>query len=200
MTFPSKFKKPAVTFRYTVALLCALLLMTGGSALAQLAGTGAITGTVTDPADAIIPGASVVATSTGTNVSTSRTSSGAGDYSITPLTPGEYTLTVKAPGFKTFVQEHITVNALNTVAVNVKLTVGALDQTVTVTEAPPVLETTNATLGGVMDSQMYSSLPLLMGAGGNADQRRATDFAVQHRQPHLHQPCCEWRQPGRRHL
>jgi hypothetical protein len=154
------------------------LLMADGSARAQLSGTGAITGTVTDSTGAIVPNATVTATSNDTNVSTVRTTSSAGDYSITPLTPGEYTLTVKAPGFEKFVQEHITVNALNTTAVEAKLTVGSVDQTVTVTEAPPVLDTTNATLGGVMDNQMYSSLPLLMGAGGNADQRRATDFAA----------------------
>lgn len=153
------------------------VMSVGTTANAQLSGTGAITGTVTDSTGAIVPNATVIATSKDTSVTTTRTTSSAGDYSITPLTPGEYTLTVKAQGFETFVQQHITVDALNTVAVQVKLTVGALDQTVTVTEAPPVLDTTNATLGGVMDQQMYSSLPLIMGAGGNPDQRRATDFA-----------------------
>ncbi len=53
----------------------------------------------------------------------------------------------------------------------------ATDETVTVSAAPPVLATTDATLGGVMDNQMYSNLPIEMGAGTKADQRRATDFA-----------------------
>jgi hypothetical protein len=60
----------------------------------------------------------------------------------------------------------------------VKLTVGASTETVTVTEAPPALETTNATLGATMEQAMYAALPLEMGAGGNFDQRRATDFAL----------------------
>lgn len=160
-----------------VALLV-IAIMTPLAANAQLAGYGAISGTVTDSSGAVIGGATVTATMVDQNVSTTRTSTGAGDYSITPLTPGEYTLTVTAKGFEKFVQEHITVDALVTVAVNAKLTVGAAEQTITVTTAPPVLETTDASLGAVMDNQMYSSLPLLMGAGGNADQRRATDFAA----------------------
>ena len=154
----------------------ALMIMPFG-AMAQLAGTGAISGTVTDATGAVIPNATVVATAVDTNVSSVRTSTAAGDYNITPLTPGTYRLTVTAAGFEKFVQENITVDALTTVGVNAKLSVGATSQTVTVTSAPPVLETADATLGAVMDNQMYSSLPLLMGAGGNADQRRATDFS-----------------------
>ncbi len=163
------------------ALSCVALLviaiMTPLGANAQMAGYGAISGTVTDSTGAVIGGATVTATLVDQNVSTTRTTTGAGDYSITPLTPGEYTLTVTAKGFEKEIQEHITVDALVTVGVNVKMSIGAAQQTITVTTAPPVLETTDATLGAVMDNQMYSSLPLLMGAGGNADQRRATDFA-----------------------
>ena len=160
-----------------VALLV-IAMMTPLGANAQMAGYGAISGTVTDTTGAVIGGATVTATSVDQGVNTVRTTTGAGDYTITPLTPGEYTLTVTAKGFERFVQEHITVDALITVAVNARLTIGAATQTITVTTAPPVLETTDASLGAVMDNQMYSSLPLLMGAGGNADQRRATDFAA----------------------
>jgi hypothetical protein len=145
---------------------------------AQVAGTGEITGTVTDSSGAVVGGATVTATLVDQNTSTVRTTTGAGDYTITPLTPGAYSVTVTAKGFETFVQQNIVVDALQSVALNIKLTIGAAQQTITVTAAPPVLETTDATLGAVMDNQMYSSLPLLMGAGGSPDQRRATDFAA----------------------
>ncbi|MGD0346647.1 MAG: carboxypeptidase-like regulatory domain-containing protein [Terracidiphilus sp.] len=158
-----------------VALLV-IAMMTPLGANAQMAGTGAISGTVTDSTGAVVGGATVTATLVSQNTSTTRNTTGAGDYSITPLLPGEYTLTVTAKGFEKEVQEHITVNALETVAVNIKLTVGGAQQTITVTTAPPVLETTDAQLGATMDNQMYSSLPLLMGYSGNNDQRRATDF------------------------
>lgn len=156
--------------------LLIIAVLTPFVAKAQMAGTGAISGTVTDTTGAVVGNATITATETTTNVKTVRTSTGAGDYSITPLTPGNYTVKVTATGFRTFVQENVTVDALTTVPLNVALAVGTAEQTITVTSAPPVLETTDATLGAVMDNQMYSSLPLLMGAGGNADQRRSTDF------------------------
>jgi len=166
-------------YRLTLPLwLFALAILFSGVGHAQMAGYGAIAGTVTDQSGAVIKGANVTANLVSQNAKTARTTTGAGDYNITPLTPGEYTLTVVSKGFETFVQEHITVDALETVTLNVKLTIGAAEQTITVTEAPPVLETADATLGAVMDNDMYASLPLLMGAGGNADQRRATDFAA----------------------
>jgi hypothetical protein len=160
----------------SVALLLALIFAPH-TAIGQMAGYGAITGTVTDASGAVVGGATVTATLVEQNTSTTRKTTSVGDYSITPLTPGVYTVTVTAKGFETFVQENVTVNALQSVALNIKLNVGTAQQTITVSTAPPILETTDATLGAVMDNEMYSSLPLEMGFGGNADQRRATDFA-----------------------
>ncbi|MGA9667987.1 MAG: carboxypeptidase-like regulatory domain-containing protein, partial [Terracidiphilus sp.] len=159
-------------WKWLVLVIISMLAPFG--AKAQLAGTGAISGTVTDSTGAVVVNATVTAISDDTNVATIRTTTRAGDYNITPLAPGVYTVTVTAKGFETYVQKNVTVDALQTVAVNMKLSVGAAAATITVTAAPPILETTDATLGAVMDNEMYTSLPLLMGAGGNADQRRAT--------------------------
>ena len=74
-------------------------------------------------------------------------------------------------------QENVHVNALETQTLNPKMTVGATSEEVTVSAAPPQLETTNATLGATMEQEMYSALPIEMGAYGQPDQRRATDFA-----------------------
>jgi Carboxypeptidase regulatory-like domain/TonB dependent receptor len=164
-----------VALGFVALLVIALMIMPIGAS-AQLSGTGAISGTVTDSSGAVVANATVTATAVDTNEKTTRTSTGAGDFNITPLLPGKYSLTVSAQGFETYVQENITINALETQAINVKLSLGTAQQTITVTSAPPVLETADATLGAVMDNQMYSSLPLLMGFGGNADQRRSTDF------------------------
>ena len=167
--------KSLTAWKWLVFLVIAMAATFG--AQAQIAGTGAISGSVTDPSGARVAKATVTATAVDTNVNTVRTTTSDGDFNITPLSPGEYTLTVTAKGFEKLVQEKVTVNALETSAVNLKLSVGAEVDTVTVSDAPPVLNTADAILGGVMDNEMYSSLPLLMGAANQADQRRATDFA-----------------------
>lgn len=157
--------------------LVVFVLVASFAANAQMAGTGAISGTVTDPTGAVIPNATVTATAVDTNVNAVRTTTSAGDFNITPLNPGVYTVTVTANGFEKYEQKQVTVDALQTVAVKVKLTVGGAQMTITVSNAPSLLDTSDAQIGGVMDNKMYSSLPLLMGAGGQPDQRRATDFA-----------------------
>ncbi|MGH9605530.1 MAG: carboxypeptidase regulatory-like domain-containing protein [Terracidiphilus sp.] len=157
--------------------LLAIAFIAPLAANAQLTGTGAISGTVTDPSGAIVPNATVTVTNVATTVKTVSTTTGAGDYNISPLPPGEYTVTVSAKGFKSYLQEHVAVNAIQTVTVNVKLSLGAAEETVTVSAAPPVLDMADAQVGGVMDNKMYSNLPLLMGASGQPDQRRATDFS-----------------------
>jgi hypothetical protein len=93
---------------------------------------------------------------------------------MSPLIPDTYTVTVTAKGFQISKQENLVITGLNVTGYNVSLTVGSTDQTVTVTEAPPALETTNATLGNVIDNRNYESLPLVM----NGQQREPTSFAT----------------------
>lgn len=142
-------------------------------AKAQTAGQGAITGTVTDSTGAAIPDATVTATNVATNIATERTTTGAGAYTISPLPPGTYTVTVTAKGFKTLTQQNLDVVALGTLGFNPELSLGSATETVIVTTAPPLLNTTNATVGMVMENTTYSSLPIQM----NNAQRDATAFA-----------------------
>ncbi|HXS11678.1 MAG TPA: carboxypeptidase-like regulatory domain-containing protein [Acidobacteriaceae bacterium] len=166
-----------LTFFRIVFLIPVLLLVTWVAATAQLAGKGQINGTVTDTSGAAIPGAEVVVKSKQTSLSTNTTTTSSGDFSLPTLDPGDYTVMITANGFQKLVQENVHVNALETQTLNPKLTVGATSEEVTVSAAPPQLETTNATLGATMEQEMYSALPIEMGAYGQPDQRRATDFA-----------------------
>jgi hypothetical protein len=144
------------------SLMCSVLL--GGSMLrAQDNNSGRIEGTVTDPTGAAIPKATVTATNITTDVITTRQTTKTGGYLMSPLQPGEYILTVEAPGFEKHVQEHIIIDALQNLGLNVKMTVGSDQQTVTVSEAPPMLDTTDASIGGTIENEMYSQLPLSMG-------------------------------------
>ncbi len=166
-------------FRLAAVAMFALFafLLTCAPAFAQLSGKGQIRGTVTDSTGAAVPGATIVVTNTSTNVSATTTSTSAGDYSFPTLDPANYTVNVTAAGFQKLTQQNVQVNALETQTVNPTLTIGSTNETVEVTAAPPQLETSNATLGATMENEMYSSLPIEMGAYGNPDQRRATDFA-----------------------
>jgi hypothetical protein len=143
-------------------------------AVAQTGGSGAVTGTVTDATGAVIANATITATNVGTGIVTTRQTSSAGYYNITPLLPGTYAITVSATGFEVYKQENVAINAMAVLGLDVILKPGSEMMTVTVTDAPPVLETSTATLGGVMENKLYANLPILM----DNQQRDPTAFAV----------------------
>jgi hypothetical protein len=158
-------------------LLTAIILLWSSSATAQLAGKGEIKGIVTDSTGAVVPGAVVTAISTTQGTTLARTTSSAGEFDLTPLNNDIYKVTVVAKGFQTLTQEDVHVNALEVADLKITLTIGSENQSIDVSAAPPQLETSNATLGATMENDLYSALPIEMGAYGNPDQRRATDFA-----------------------
>src|SRR6185312_7309047 len=143
------------------------------SAFGQAGGTGSIQGTVTDPTGAVVAGASVSALNVTTGVETTRQTTDAGFYVLPLLPAGEYKLSVKATGFQTFAQEHIVLDALQVVGVSPKLQLGQSTQSVTVQEAPSMLKTDDAALGGSIQNQVYDTLPLAM----NASARDPSAFA-----------------------
>src|SRR5947209_5187343 len=150
-----------------------LLTLSGRTATAQ-SGGGTITGVVSDSTGAIIPNATVTALNVATGVTTVRTASTGGLYTLSPLNPGRYTITVSSSGFSTYEQENVVVDALQNVGLNVILPTGSQSETITVSAAPPQLDTTGATLGGVIENSTYAALPLLF-AGGQ--QRDITQFS-----------------------
>ena len=144
------------------------------NAAAQTGGQGAISGTVTDSTGALVPQAVVVARNNATGVETKRSASSDGLYNISPLIPGTYTVTVTANGFSTFKQENLVVDALSNVGLNISLKTGSQNETVTVTDTPPSLETTNATLGGTIDNNLVTKLPIMI---AGSQQRDITQFS-----------------------
>src|SRR3984885_759114 len=142
--------------------VCFALFLIAGSAFAQVAGTGSIEGTVTDPSGGAVSNAAVTATNVATGVETSRKTTEAGVFVLPLLPPGEYTVTIKANGFQTLTQAKVIVEALATVGMNAKLQIGAATQSVTVIDQPTILKTDDVALGSSVDNRVYDALPLAM--------------------------------------
>jgi hypothetical protein len=142
-------------------LLVACFILAASFVHAQTAGEGAIQGSVTDPNGAVIQHATVIATNSATGVTSTRQTTGDGIYLVSPLLPGFYNVTVTATGFKEFRQENLVVTAMNTYTLNIKLSLGSATELITVTEAPPSIETTSANLGATISSDVYLQLPIL---------------------------------------
>jgi hypothetical protein len=121
---------------------------------------GSITGRVTDSSGGRLPGATVTATNIETNVPSSTTTNGEGDYSILYLTPGLYTLSVELSGFKKMSREGLQVRIGDRLAVDGALEVGRMEETVTVTAESPLLDTRSGSAGQVIDEKAISLMPL----------------------------------------
>jgi len=144
-------------------LVGAFVLLVPPRTLAQIGGTGSIQGVISDATGAVFPGANVTATNVATGVKTTRQTTAAGFYVLTPLPPGEYKVEVSATGFRQLEQAGVIVDALATVGLNLTLQVGAASETVTVTSAPPQLNTSDPRLGTTIRNELYTNLPLAMG-------------------------------------
>lgn len=122
--------------------------------------SGNITGTITDPSGAVVPGASIVALNTSTGVSQTTTSGANGNFLLPQLTPGTYTLRVTKPGFAAQITQPFQLQVNQSLTDDFQLALAKSSQTVTVTGAPPQLNTTSATLSTVIGHHAIVNLPL----------------------------------------
>lgn len=120
---------------------------------------GAVNGHVTDPSGAAIPGAKIAATNISTGAKVSTVSNSAGYYNLVGLIAGNYTVVVTATGFKTFVQENVDVNIDRTVMLDAHLQVGSVTQHVTVSGAPPMLETQKVESSQTIGTRKIEAIP-----------------------------------------
>ena len=146
-------KKTIGLFSGTGARLLALLVLVLGGAFVALGQqiTGTIVGTVTDAHGAVVNTATVKATNVNTGFSRSAPTNGVGEYRIDYLPVGTYTVEAKAPSFQRFVQQNVSLDVEQELTVPISLSVGAATETVTVTEAPPQVNTSNPVLGVTLE-------------------------------------------------
>ncbi len=137
-----------------------LLALTAFSVSAWAQATTSLHGIVTDPSGGVVPGAKVTLINSETNVPRETVTTATGVYSFPAVLPGTYDLKVEAKGFQTYLHTGLILQVSLPAAVNVSLRVGAVSQTVKVTGAPPLLNTTNASLGQTMGSSAIKNLPM----------------------------------------
>lgn len=125
---------------------------------------GSITGTVSDSSGAVIPQASVTLKHVRTGISTSLQTNSEGVYDANYLPTGEYTLTAEYSGFKTLTRSNIDLRIGDRLRIDVTLEPGVATEQVEVTAESPVLETTNATVGQVVDARILANMPLRSGS------------------------------------
>ena len=129
------------------------------SSNAQSVTSGDVAGTITDPTGAEIPHAAVTLTNVNTNATAKTTSSADGTYRFVFLPPGTYKLNVSATGFQSAQRNGIAVSAGQPTAANIQLQVASATQAITVTEAPPVLQTENADVSTNYNAETILNLP-----------------------------------------
>jgi hypothetical protein len=122
--------------------------------------TGAITGRVTDPSGAIVSGAKIAATNTSTNFSQQAVTDGSGEYHLQALTPGSYSVAITAAGFQTFTTTGIDVKVNDQLRIDAALTVGGVEQNVSVQANAVQVEADSTQLGDVIESKEMLAMPL----------------------------------------
>jgi Carboxypeptidase regulatory-like domain/TonB dependent receptor len=135
-----------------VLLLCLPLFSQGSF--------GRILGTVTDQSGGVVSGATVTVVDTDRGVTKSLVTNEAGEYNAPTLNPGKYKVRAEAKGFKTIERENIVLEVGKEIRADVSLVPGTVAETMTITESVPLVETTNATLGGTINNAEINDMPL----------------------------------------
>jgi type 1 fimbria pilin len=158
-----------VTFAFVAFLM-------GVSARAQTASTSTVTGTVSDRTGSIVPNAKVDLEDVDTKETTSVTTGKDGGYTFPSVRPGNYSITVSGKGFRQSVVSGVRVEVGKSALVNVTLEVGGMTETVEVRAGTGVeLQTLDASMGDVLDSNLLSNMPTLSrDATALVPQARAT--------------------------
>ena len=121
---------------------------------------GRIVGTVYDPQHATVPGASITVTDVATNLARKVTADGSGDYVVTPLQPGVYSVSASSAGFQTTVRNGVELTVAQAARVDLELRIGETTTQVEVTSEAALLATESATLGQSISTKQITDLPL----------------------------------------
>ena len=142
-----------------LVVIC-LLSVAAVSVLDAQVDTATIVGTVQDSSGGVVPGAAVTATEVNTNIKNSTRADSSGNYAITSLKIGEYTVSVEAQGFKKETRAGVVLQVQDRSRIDFTLQVGSIAEVVNIDAAAPVVETETSSLGDVVNAQQVTELPL----------------------------------------
>jgi hypothetical protein len=151
--------RPSRSLRF-VAIFIVMLALAALALMGQSSGTGALTGAVTDPSNAVIANATVTLTNNDTNQTRTATTGADGSYKFTLLAPGNYRVTFSAAGFKNSEVPSITIDVTQTPVLDRALEVGTQTEQVVVEAQTEALQTSTSSLGTTIGSKEVGSLPL----------------------------------------
>ena len=140
-------------------LVVCLVLMTAAAASAQA--TSTFTGRVLDRDSAVLPGATVTATNTGTGVVRTTVTNEEGAYSMPGLEPGVYDVRTELAGFATAVRERVTLAINSTITLDFSLSLAGVEETLTVTGEAPLIETTQSKFASTIETTELQNLPMI---------------------------------------
>lgn len=143
-----------------LALVLAFVLLTATLAAAQMGGTAAVSGTVTDASGGLVPGVKITVTNTGTGIANSVASDSQGKYTLTSLAVGDYTVTAEKEGFQQLTQTGVGLSVGKNTIVDIVLRVGQVSQQVQVAAEALVVETQDSSLGMLVGAEQVKDLPL----------------------------------------
>src|SRR6202451_1397035 len=146
------------SFTLLAGLLFAFAFLLAGVSMAQNIVTGGISGTVTDPSGAVVPGAKVNLKNKNSGETQKTTSNASGVYSFSLLKPGPYSVTISQSGFRS-VDESVDVQLAQITEANLRLSVGNASETVEVTGAAPLLQTEDANISTTFSETQIKDLP-----------------------------------------
>jgi len=160
---PNSRRRKAFVAAQLSLVIIVLLALSAVSALAQTGSTGAIVGTITDQSGAVLPDATVTLNNKSTNSTASTTSNSAGHFVFANLEPATYDIKITKPGFQTALVQGQAVLVGQSLTEEVKLTVGAVTQEITVETTGTELQTLNSTVGNTVTGVALESLPAIGG-------------------------------------
>lgn len=144
-----------------IGLLISLILVSSAAVAQEARGT--ITGRVTDSSKAVVPGATVIVSDLARGASVTLTTNAEGLFRAPYLVPGSYQITAEAPGFKKYVRSGVTLQMNETRDLEIGLEVGGGSEVVSVVADVPLLQTSEASMGQIVDTRRVAELPLVHG-------------------------------------